>query len=120
MQCVLKSLLEPVGMVSHKSLPFPRLEDIDKREQAPAVAEVYHKLGGVLSSPRLNLRPWDMEFDGVAVELDERLHFNRYRALTLDSPVYTQLSTFPLNLYREYCSAFEVCCLKAGGYGGKW
>jgi hypothetical protein len=84
------------------------------------VDEVYRKLGGVLPSLELKLGRWDMEFDGVAVELDEYLHFNRYRAVTLECPIYGQLSGFPLAPYREYCAVFEACCLDAGGYGGKW
>ena len=56
----------------------------------------------------------------MAVELDEYLHFNRFRALTLEAPIYIKLAKFPLILYRKFCSTYEGRCLQAGGYGGKW
>jgi hypothetical protein len=56
------------------------------------------------SSIPLNLRHWDMEFDGIAVEFDEYLHFNRYRSITLKSSVYEDLRGFPSDDYQRYCS----------------
>ncbi|MBV1906272.1 MAG: hypothetical protein KUG75_09370 [Pseudomonadales bacterium] len=61
-----------------------------------------------------------MEFNGAAIELDEHLHFNRYRLRTLSSPAYSELPGFPLAEYKEYCARYEDKCLGAGGYGGKW
>jgi hypothetical protein len=84
------------------------------------VDAVYRALGGI--QPVWTARPgaWDLVFDGVAVELDEQLHFNRYRATSLDSAMYAQFPRFPLMSYRAQCRSFENACLKAGGYGGKW
>jgi hypothetical protein len=97
------------------------VEDVNSAGQADIVNHVYRKLGGVLPSPLLNLRAgWDIEFDRMAVELDEYLHFNRFRALTLESPIYIKLAKFPLTLYRKFCLTYEGRCLQAGGYGGKW
>jgi hypothetical protein len=84
------------------------------------VSRVYAELGGILQPWELNLRAWDIEFDGIAVELDEHLHFNRYRLWTLCSPLYGRLSRFPLAAYREFCADREPDCREAGKWGGRW
>jgi len=81
---------------------------------------MYIKLGGVLKDFELNIRSWDMDFEGMAVELDEQLHFNRYRLLTLSSPLYTAISGFPHEKNVVFCKDHEADCLSAGSYGGKW
>src|SRR6516162_3562463 len=96
MQAQLQRLLADVGTISRNTLRFPRPEEVNSAGQADIVRQVYRKLGGVLPCPQLNLRAWDIEFDGRAVELDEYLHFNRYRALTLEAPIYAKLTKFPL------------------------
>lgn len=63
---------------------------------------------------------WDIEFQGIAVELDEQLHFNRYRAITLSSPAYEELKSFPRINYRSFCTQFEEPCLRAGSHGKRW
>jgi hypothetical protein len=69
---------------------------------------------------QFNLRSWDIEWNGIAVELDECLHFNRYRGLTLMSGSYALLRAFPLDTYQRFCTEYEDTCLQAGSYGGKW
>lgn len=120
MQQTLERILRDAGAVTHQTVPFPTVTDISRAGQGPVVDDVYRSLGGALPAVTLNLRKWDMEFDGFAVELDEYLHFNRYRAITLRSPAYASLSSFPLDLYRVYCNEHEDRCLSAGGYGCKW
>lgn len=61
-----------------------------------------------------------MELDGVAVEFDEHLHFNRYRRETLRSELYQLLPSFPTHTYLAFCEAHEDSCLQAGSYAGKW
>lgn len=67
------------------------------------------------------LRPgsWDLVFDdGLVVELDEELHFNRYRARTLQAPWAQGLPwTAP---YLRYCSDDEAACLAAAKWGKRW
>jgi hypothetical protein len=120
MQDTLASLLASQGVVAKRGLTFPKTSDICRVGLESHVTEVYRVLGGILKPFALNLRSWDMEFDGVAVELDEYLHFNRYRLQTLQSPLYAQLGKFPASQYREFCVDHERDCLAAGGYGGKW
>lgn len=120
MQSTLESLLETRGQVAHKKLAYPGIADGERAGLLSDVSDVYRRVGGVLDDFELNLSSWDMQFEGIAVELDEYLHFNRYRLLTLESLLYSRLSGFPLEKYVEYCSVGENRCLSAGSYGGKW
>lgn len=56
----------------------------------------------------------------MIVELDEQLHFNRYRLKTLESSLYDLLPKFPREEYLNYCMRYEFECLKAGKYSRKW
>src|SRR5687767_11147437 len=120
LQRSLESILSQAGRISQGRLPLPG------RAQAAAHAEeihaVYRQLGGILPEFPMwrTTTGWDIEFNGLAVELDEYLHFNRYRAVTLASSLYAGLQRFPMAQYRAYCRTREPYCLKAGGYGGKW
>jgi hypothetical protein len=118
-QCAFEQLLSCAGKVSHKTLKFPKAENVAVHKLKSEIEHVYYKLGGILPSIPLNLRHWDTEFDGIAVELDEELHFNRYRTDTLKSAIYQSLPRFPLDAYQRYCSEHEGDALRAT-YGGKW
>ncbi|MGA9542240.1 MAG: hypothetical protein WBQ85_01640 [Candidatus Sulfotelmatobacter sp.] len=120
MQYALEQLLSCVGKVSHKTLRFPKGDDVAASGLRPEIDRVYRSLSGALPSIPINLRHWDMEFEGIAVELDEYLHFNRYRGITLKSASLAGLPRFPLRAYRRYCLDHEDMCLKNGSYGGKW
>ena len=97
MQCAFEQLLSYAGNVSHKTLKFPKTDDVVASYFNREIESVYRSLGGILPSIPLNLRHWDTEFDEIAVELDEELHFNRYRSITLKSAIYTRLPQFPLD-----------------------
>jgi len=116
----LARLLAGHGEVRDGTLARPLIGDVSSSRYADAVLDMYRALGGVLEAFPLNLRRWDIEFNGLAVELDEQLHFNRYRGHTLTAGVYAELPTFPLVAYREYCAEREDACLRAGRHGGKW
>ena len=107
MQCAFEQLLSYAGKVSHKTLKFPKVDDVAKSDLKSEIECVYGKLDGILPSSPLNLRHWDTEFDEIAVELDEELHFNRYRSITLKSAIYTRLPQFPLDTYGHFCSDHE-------------
>ena len=76
-------------------------------------------LGGHDGSGRLQPGPWDLAFEnGLVVELDEQLHFNRYRARTLHADW-----TEPLpwrDVYLVYCRDRERDCLADGRWGQRW
>jgi hypothetical protein len=79
----------------------------------------YRNLGGLLQSPALAPDDWDFAFsDGFMVELDEDLHFNRYRAATLRLPWAKELPW--TSDYERQCVDGEEMCWKAGRVGGKW
>ena len=120
-QAKLERLLVEAGAeVTHGTLRYPRTKDIIGTQYYRAINDVYRQLGGRLDSFPLRLRRWDMEVDGVAVELDEELHFNRYRSITLEAPVYRDLAAFPTAQYLGFCQEYENRCLAAGSYGRKW
>ncbi len=88
---------------------------------ADEVYTVYRNLGGILDEPPVNPRStWDMELDGYIIELDEQLHFNRYRKISLQSSLYANLKSFPMREFDEFCELHETDCYQAGKYGRKW
>ncbi len=99
-------------------LPFPTHHSVSQFNEE--IDQVYRSIGGIMTEFPLNLRKWDMEINGIAVELDEDLHFNRYRTQTLQSPIYDKLPAFPHREYSQFCEDHEFKCLSAGSYGGKW
>lgn len=84
------------------------------------VVDVYRSLGGVQSEPRLHPGGWDLGCDGIAVELDEDLHFNRYREQTLRAPSYATLPCFPTESYVWMCQQYESECLGKGQGQARW
>lgn len=118
----LVALLQATGhkVIAKKTrLPSPTLTALppELREQA---LECYRALQGVQSSPNLRPGAWDVLVDGVLVELDEELHFNRYRRVTLEAPAYAELALFPLANYRTFCDEHELECLKEGCGQKRW
>ncbi len=89
--------------------------------------ETYELLGGREAFPEIKFNVPFMpacrrgrEFGRFCILLDEQLHFNRYRAKTLRSSFYENLSSFPLMKYRSYSRKYEVECLKAGTSNPSW
>ena len=118
---ILKNILQHAGyQIVFNRLPYPKKNLLGVSDICFEIMRVYQNLGGVLSEVPLNLRRWDIEAGDTAIELDEELHFNRYRNLTLRSPLYKKLPHFPLKQYRNYCIVYEKACLNAGSYGKKW
>ncbi len=114
-------MLADRGEVTVRNLARPNRMRVQAASMNNHVLQVYRKLGGILKDFPINLRkPWDIEFRGCAIELDEELHFNRYRALTLEAEIYSDLGHFPCKAYKSYCLDREEGCLVAGGYGKKW
>lgn len=97
----------------------PRMSDLadDARTE---VLDLYRRLGGQHEAPALRPGSWDLQVDDVLVELDEQLHFNRYRAVTLQSRAYRSLPRFPLVDYERFCDAREIACLRSGSGQGRW
>jgi hypothetical protein len=115
---VLADLLEGAGLAADVTpRRAPRIADLH-----PSIAEdlfdLYRTLGGRLDRPVLRPGAWDLSMDGVLIELDEELHFNRYRETTLQRPWAAGLPwTWP---YLDMCRAREVECRRAGRWGRRW
>lgn len=109
-------LLEAAGAALGPPPPRPGRESIDAVGLTSEVLDVYRGLGGIQDEPRIAPGAWDFGLEGVVLELDEREHFNRYRALTLDSPAYARLDEFDVDMYRGFCAEHEGECQSYGGY----
>jgi len=84
------------------------------------VERTYRKLGGVLENVPLRFGSWDIVLKDFIVELDEEQHFNRYRALTLESFVYHEIKGFDVVDYTRYCAHYEPECVKKSTWGKYW
>lgn len=117
---VLGSLLGSAGHeVGRLAAPRPSTGNLPD-DLCQVVLGVYRRLGGVQVGPSLEPGAWDLGCDGIAVELDEDLHFNRYRRMTLAEPVYGSLPLFPLEFYRRLCDEYEPECLRKGRGQARW
>ena len=114
----LQRLLVQMGFEPAPTMPpVPDLWRLPS-DQADWIMELFRLFGGSANTRRLRPGPWDLAFEGgLVVELDEELHFNRYRRLTLD-----QKWTKPLPWredYLSYSEQFEVECLRAATWGSR-
>lgn len=83
-----------------------------------AFVDVYRRLGGVLDLDDIAAGDWDFNLaGGLKIELDEFLHFNRYRATTLKVP-WAENVAWSAD-YELYCTSFEYKCLQ-GTLPGMW
>lgn len=116
---MLTSLLHDAGMRPALSPPpLPRIEALPS-ELSTAILEIYRAFGGWCDAPRLRPAAWDMALDGgLVVELDEELHFNRYRRATLDAEWSSPLPW--REDYLRLCLERERDCLAAGRWGKRW
>ena len=93
------------------------------RIRTEALARLYRQLGGIQEDPTLRPGSWDLAVtadDGtmIVVELDEELHFDRYRKQTLAAPWYDRIAWS--NKYSMLCTRHERRCLQAGTWGRRW
>lgn len=115
----LSTLLERCGYRRARTAPpAPRFDHLSITAQ-DRVRDVYFALGGSANEPVLRPGAWDLAFDdGLVVELDEELHFNRYRATTLTQPWANVLRW--CEDYLDYAVACEPACLAAARWGKRW
>ncbi|WP_424492727.1 DUF7255 family protein [Salinimicrobium sp. GXAS 041] len=103
------------------SQSIPGLKSTPLPEQFPNtwhfLAEVYRKINGaeldldeVIIRNKANLKMSRQEADVLIfspylqiVEYDEEQHFNQFRAITLESPLYEKWKSFDLSLYKKLC-----------------
>lgn len=101
-------------------MPRPTRESVADAGLETEVSEVFRRLGGVTSEPRLVPGGWDFAAEPCVVELDEQRHFNRCRRVTLESVVYDSSKAFDRDVYRRFCEDYEDDCLKSARHGGYW
>jgi hypothetical protein len=104
--------------VAAQGPPAPRL-DVLPADLCAAVVALYRELGGQQEQPVLRPGAWDLALaGGVVIELDEELHFNRYRARTLAEPWARKLPW--RDAYLVMCDHHEDDCVRAGSWGKRW
>jgi hypothetical protein len=83
------------------------------------LSDLYSRLGGCLDGPKFAPGGWDLTFDDhVVVELDEQLHFSRYRALTLATSWSADLPW--TEAFLAQCHSHDERCLKDGRTQQRW
>ncbi|MDP9435243.1 MAG: hypothetical protein M3P93_08665 [Actinomycetota bacterium] len=114
----LAALLTEAGLaVIDTRPPPPRLETLPSELRAD-VLDLYRSLGGRPDRP-LQPGAWDLALaGGDVVELDEELHFNRYRARTLERS-WSQGRPWH-DAYLVMCQSYERECASAGSWGMRW
>ena len=114
----LEQVLARIGYKPTQSRPGPRIIElsVQQREQ---LSLLYLALGGKRASPQFRPGAWDLAFSGgLVVELDEELHFNRYRNATLQQEWTADL---PWRIdYLLFTERHETECLTAGRWGKRW
>lgn len=88
----------------------PSLDQIKDSNIFNEVCKVYTDLGGILDLPPVNPGKWDIDMEKCIIELDEENHFNRYRLITLESPIYENYANFDVENYRKYCKSYDKKC----------
>ncbi|MBN1183999.1 MAG: hypothetical protein JXB49_17025 [Bacteroidales bacterium] len=95
-------------------------DDLVKYDLYNEVERRYRKLGGILDIVPLKFGGWDIILKDFIVELDETQHFNRYRAITLESFIYHMGKGFDIFDYIKYCNTYEKECLDKSSWGKYW
>ena len=115
----LRQHLAAIGIATARSgPPAPRLNALAPGTAAD-VLDLYRTLGGTQNEPALRPGSWDLACaDGLVIELDEELHFNRYRAVTLGAP-WAAATPWTAE-YLELCREEESACLAAATWGKRW
>jgi hypothetical protein len=115
----LTALLSEIGCPVVQTRPVaPRLDWLPSPLRDDVV-DLYWALGGRSERPALRPGAWDLALaSGAVVELDEELHFNRYRGLTLERAWSAQLPW--RDDYLAMCRGHEQECLRAGSWGKRW
>lgn len=109
---------EVLSAAARKGEGTARTHDLPEPVRAE-VAASYRGLGGVLDIQDFKSGKWDIVCkSGLTIEVDEELHFNEYRAMTLHRSWSHQLPW--RESYLAFSDRFRETCFRAGGYGGKW
>ncbi len=115
---VLEQALVAAGFEPTPAPERPRVTDLPQALQ-DELKDLFHRLGGTPELPSLKPGSWDLSFDHqLVVELDEELHFNRYRALSLAASWARSLPW--TTEYQVFCERHEADCTSSGSWGKRW
>ena len=117
----LKDILNDAGFNLEDPLAVPfSTRNIPEKYNEQITLVYRNELDGKTNeTPQPDLQ-FDIVFDNYLVELDDQLHFNRYRFRTLKSKFYEDLNGFPLEKYKRFCRTYERECIKSGLKEGLW
>ena len=104
--------IEKFGEDTHSAPSLMSFDDDLNKE----VKRVYTNLGGCMSEIPFRFKKYDIDLKDFIIELDEQEHFNRFRLMTLESPVYKHCQNFDVAKYREFCEKYECNCRTYGKY----
>lgn len=102
---------------------FPNVAALSTSAYSDAVKKTFQDLDGNFANYSTKIGSYDISTENYDIELDEYLHFNRYRQITMNSPIYTLLQQFPIDLYRAWCkpeNENETKCLCTGSHAKRW
>ncbi len=94
-------------------LPRPGKDQILNSRYSDFAKEIIKELGSNEFHMPYDLH-YHMEYNGILIQFDDELHFNRYRKLTLESDFYKEYKGFNTMSYKTYCRNSEKECIKAG------
>jgi len=94
-----------------------KLKDSSAEEE---IFSRYEQLGGILDWPDMRIYGYYYESSKFVMELDEQMHFNKYRLLTLRSSIYDRMPGIKADKYRIYCKKHEKECMKSGASPDQW
>ena len=101
---IINSYISEMNKNKYKKLS---IRDIINSKYENDILAVYKELGGVTDNFAFRIDGYDVQADKFVIELDEELHFNRYRKITLQSELYNEPKKFPLENYKKYCEVYE-------------
>lgn len=92
------------------------LDELQASGYYDEIVNVYHRLGGILTTIPAGVGRYDIDTPNFIIELDEENHFNRYRLSTLQSDIYNDNHNLDVELYIGYCKSYENKCCTHGKY----
>lgn len=116
----LKKILETKFLENDNITFINSAEILDSNFYNQEFLNIYNKLDGIINKPKIRLNGYFFEHKKFTLELDEVLHFNRYRLATLRSNIYNNFPGIKVDKYRVYCKKQEKECLKSGSREGAW
>lgn len=97
-----KILVQYMGLSLTREQPSLQLKDIEYAGMLPELKKIARQLGMEAALPE-EVDLVETEVNGIAIALDEEMHFNEYRLLTLHSSIYAEPLICQLKRYRAYC-----------------